>query len=105
MGCILPGQTVSWTVRAQGVHRDARGEVIAICESGDSPKDRWPKGLPKPEGRELLGFEKPRQMPYAIVKETMSDGAVFYRTPPLHSNQLRVVPEKKIRRSSTVAAA
>lgn len=85
MSSIAAGQTVSWTVRSQGVHREARGLVIAICESGDSPKDKWPKGLKKPEQRELLNFDKPRQMAYVIVKETLTDGQTVYRTPRLQS--------------------
>ncbi|HNB04356.1 MAG TPA: hypothetical protein PKV97_00375 [Thauera aminoaromatica] len=85
MSSIVAGQTVSWTVRAQGVRRKAEGVVIAVCDSGESPKNRWPKGLKQPENRELLGFDKPRQMAYAIVKETMPDGQIIYRTPRLQS--------------------
>lgn len=82
----LPGQTVEWPVKAQGVVRTGSGTVIAEVPSGGRPVDYWPKDKKKPEGRQLRHFNKSREQAYVIVEEKDDKtGAVMYRTPPLHA--------------------
>lgn len=91
----LPGQTVEWPVKAQGVVRTGTGVVVAEVPSGGRPADHWPKDKKKPEGRQLRHFTKAREQAYVIVEERdAATGAVMYRTPPLHA-PVKLAQEKK----------
>jgi len=91
----LPGQTVEWPVKAQGVVRTGTGVVVAEVPSGGRPADHWPKDKKKPEGRQLRHFTKAREQAYVIVEEKdAATGAVMYRTPPLHA-PVKLAQEKK----------
>ena len=91
----LPGQTVEWPVKAQGVVRTGTGVVVAEVPSGGRPADHWPKDTKKPDGRQLRHFTKAREQAYVIVEEKdAATGAVMYRTPPLHA-PVKLAQEKK----------
>lgn len=78
------GDVLAWRIMAQGSRRVAKGKVIAITRnSGQSPKDIWPKDLKKPSTvRQCHDFKKPRQSPFVIIEEVIGT-KLFYRTPPL----------------------